>query len=189
MAEESIDLARHRDFEGRGWEPWARRLLLAALVAVILLALLNTFGQKQHVSQAAGPKALLGVRAPERVRGGLLYQAVFTISARRDIKQPQLVLGPGWLDGLTINTVEPEASQESNRNGRVTSATTSSRPATPCACGSPTRSTPPRWAAASSSPSWTMATCPWWSIVGPSPSSPEPWTSYFAPPSSSSSSC
>jgi hypothetical protein len=119
MAEESIDLARHRDFEGRGWEPWARRLLLAALVAVILLALLNAFGQKQRVSQAAGPKALLGVRAPERVRGGLLYQAVFTISARRDIKQPQLVLGPGWLDGLTINTVEPEASQESNRNGRL----------------------------------------------------------------------
>jgi hypothetical protein len=120
MADGSIDVGRERDLQGRGFEPWVRRVLLVALVALVALALFNIFGQKQHASQAAGPKALLGVRAPEHVRGGLIYQAVFTISARRDIKQPELVLGAGWLDGLTINTIEPEASEESNRNGRLT---------------------------------------------------------------------
>jgi len=119
MADDSIDVGRDRDLEGRGFEPWVRRALLGVLLVLIVLALANTFGQSPHISQAAGPKAVLGVRAPERVRGGLLYQAVFTITARRDIKQPQLILGPGWFDGLTVNTVEPEPSEESNRNGHV----------------------------------------------------------------------
>jgi hypothetical protein len=120
MADESIHIDRHRELEGRGYEPWVRRGILALMLLLVVLALLNVFGQRTHDSQAAGPAAVLGVEAPEAVRSGLLYQARFTITARRDIKQPELVLGPGWLDGLTVNTIEPQASQESNRNGHLT---------------------------------------------------------------------
>src|SRR5215212_7901492 len=119
MADDSIDVEHQRDLEGRGYEPWVRRMILAVVLALIVLALFNVFGQRTHVSQAAGPAAVLGVEAPEKVRAGLLYQARFTITARRDIKQPELVLGPGWLDGLTVNAIEPQASEESNRNGHL----------------------------------------------------------------------
>ena len=119
MADDSIDVGRDRDLKGRGYEPWLRRALLAIVLVLVVIALLNGFGQRPQASTLTGPKALLGVQAPERLRGGLLYQARFKITARRDIKEPQLVLGPGWFDGLTINTIEPEPSQESNRNGHV----------------------------------------------------------------------
>ena len=119
VADSPISAERHRDLAGRGFEPWLRRLLLALLLVLIVVALAGAIGQRPRASQAAGPRAVLGVQAPERVRGGLLYQARFTITARRDIKQPQLILGPGWFDGLTINEIEPQPSEESNRNGRV----------------------------------------------------------------------
>lgn len=119
MADDSIDVGRDRDLEGRAFEPWVRRALLGLLLLLIVLALLDTFGQLPQASQVAGPKAVLSVQTPQRLRGGLLYQARFKITARRDIKQPQLILGPGWFDGLTVNTIEPQPSQESNRNGHV----------------------------------------------------------------------
>jgi hypothetical protein len=119
MADDSIDVEHQRDLKGRGYEPWLRRVLLGVMLALIILALLNAFGQRTHASQAAGPGAVLGVESPEKVRAGLMYQARFTITARRDVKQPELVLGPGWLDGLTVNAIEPQASEESNRNGHL----------------------------------------------------------------------
>jgi hypothetical protein len=116
---ESIDLSRHRDLAGRRSGPWARRVLVSVLVAVVVFALAGELGQPPRDVQAAGPAALLSVQAPDRLRGGLLYQARFTVTARQAIKEPQLILGPGWFDGLTINTIQPEPSQESNRNGHV----------------------------------------------------------------------
>jgi hypothetical protein len=48
------------------------------------------------------------VTAPERVRGGLLYQARFRIHAFRALGAPVLVLDRGWYDQTTVNTLQPE---------------------------------------------------------------------------------
>jgi hypothetical protein len=59
------------------------------------------------------------VYAPERVRGGLLYQARFTIDARRELREATLVLDPGWAEGITINTIEPSPVGEASRDGKL----------------------------------------------------------------------
>jgi hypothetical protein len=80
---------------------------------------MNLFGQQDSNTTAAAPAATLTVRAPDRLRGGLIYQTAFTIVAHRPIQSAELVLSKGWLDGLTLNTVEPAASEETSRDGRV----------------------------------------------------------------------
>jgi hypothetical protein len=107
-----IDLARHRDFEGRAIGQWLRRGFLLLLTALVVAALLNAFGQSSTTSSARGGAGSLSVRAPERLRGGLLYQATFEIRAFRPIGAPVLVLDRGWYDQTTVNTLvpEPEAS-------------------------------------------------------------------------------
>jgi hypothetical protein len=115
----SIDPGRHRDLEGRGTEPWLRRGLVVVLVVVAVAALTNQVGQHVHSSTTTAPAATLEVSTPKRLRAGLLYQTRFTIVARHRIKRPRLVLGSGWFDGLTLNTTEPQASEEKNRDGTI----------------------------------------------------------------------
>ena len=115
----SLDLERSRDLRGRGGHVWVRRGLIALLFAIALFALLNGIGQRAGSVTASRPAAELVVHSPSRVRGGLLFQARITVRARRTIDEPRLVLGPGWFDGLTINTIEPDPSEQANRNGRV----------------------------------------------------------------------
>jgi hypothetical protein len=118
-APQGIVLRRHRDLVGRTWHPWVRRSLLGLVGAVALLALLNVFGQRPAASTVTGSAAILEVHSPTAVRGGLLFQARFTITARRDLKDATLVLGKGWLEGLTVNTIEPGVLKEASRNGRL----------------------------------------------------------------------
>lgn len=61
----------------------------------------------------------MSVVAPSRVRGGLLYQARFRVTARKSLAQAALVLDSGWLDGLTINTLEPSPASQTSRNGKL----------------------------------------------------------------------
>jgi hypothetical protein len=117
---EGIVLARHRDMRGRGWHVWVRRGLLALVGLFVVAALLNTFGQRPSTTRASSPEADLKVYAPERVRGGLLWEARFTIRANEDVKKATLVLGEGWLEGNTINTIEPSPIGEGSRNGSLT---------------------------------------------------------------------
>jgi hypothetical protein len=107
-APDRIDLARHRDLRGLERAPWVRRVLLTLLFVVPLLALLNVFGQRPVTSSAAGPAATFTVRAPERLRGGLLYQVRFDVRARRAIHQPTLVFSNGWWEELSLNAVVPD---------------------------------------------------------------------------------
>jgi len=116
---ESLDLDRARDLNGRGRYLWLRRVLLCALAVVPVLALLNVFGQDSSNATATSPTASITVHSPERVRGGLLYEARFTIKAIQDIKQLTLVLSDGWAQGLTINTIEPSPSNETSDNGAL----------------------------------------------------------------------
>jgi len=110
---------RHRDLQGRLQAPWIRRGLLALLGLVCVLALLDVFGQRPHETLATAPAAALAVQVPSGVRGGLLYQGRFTVSAVEELKDAQLVLSPSWADGITINTVEPSPVGEASRDGRL----------------------------------------------------------------------
>lgn len=103
-----IDLGRHRDFEGRLEAKWLRRAFLTLLLVFVLAALANAFGQAAATDTASGAAGSLRVKAPSRVRGGVLYQGEFQIHAARDLGAPTLVLGHGWIDQTTVNTVQPE---------------------------------------------------------------------------------
>ena len=116
---EGIVLRRHRDLDGRGRQVWFRRGVLALIAVVPVLGLLNVFGQRPSETQASGPAATLSLSAPERVRGGLLFQAHFTIRAQSELQKAALVLHPDWLEGLTLNTLEPSPAEETSVNGAL----------------------------------------------------------------------
>jgi hypothetical protein len=114
---DGIVLKRHRDLHGRAWHPWLRRALVGLLGLVLLLALFGFVGQHPSTTRADAPAATLAVNSPESVRGGLLYQSRFTIQAHQDLKDATLVLGSKWIDGLTVNTIEPSPLNEASRDG------------------------------------------------------------------------
>jgi hypothetical protein len=107
-----------RDREGKR-DVIFRRVAVGALVVVLSLGLLNVFGQRPATSSAEADAATLEVYAPERVRGGLFYEARFTIVALSEVEQATLVLDPGWIEGITINTVEPSPVGEASRDGKL----------------------------------------------------------------------
>jgi hypothetical protein len=115
---DTILLKRHRDLEGRNRHVWFRRGLLALTAAIPVLALFNVFGQRPGGSTQATSAARLQLYAPTRVRGGLLYEARFRITARRELKKAILVLDPGWGEGQSMNTIEPSPSGEASRDGQ-----------------------------------------------------------------------
>jgi hypothetical protein len=115
-----LEVERHALLRGRERHPWYRRSLFALLLAMPALALLNVLGQEPSTSDAAGDAGTLTVQAPERVRGGLMFQARVDVTATREIKEPQIVLSPGLLDQLTVNSIEPQPLNQSSSNGRLT---------------------------------------------------------------------
>jgi hypothetical protein len=114
-----LTLGRHRDLHGRDRRPVVRWILLGLLTAVLLLGLLNVFGQRPDTDVADGPAAELKVYSPTRLRSGLFYESRFTIRAHEEIENATLVLDPGWLEGMTLNTLEPSPVGEANRDGRI----------------------------------------------------------------------
>jgi hypothetical protein len=119
MAESSIRVGEYRDLKGRGTHPWVRRSLIALIAVLPLLALLDIFGQQPQRIEAQAPAAALTLSTPTHIRGGLLYQSKINVVARQRLAQPKIVLDQGFLNGLTVNTIEPQASQELNRDGRL----------------------------------------------------------------------
>jgi hypothetical protein len=116
---DSVNLTRARELRGRAREVWGRRAGLLVVTAIPVLALFNIFGQTPSDAIANSPTATLIVSSPNQVRGGLLFQARFTIVAHQEIKNATLKLGRGWPEGMTINTLEPSPSQETSDNGRL----------------------------------------------------------------------
>lgn len=92
---------------------------MSLLALFLVLGLLNVFGQRPKTSEAASSAASLKVYAPTRVRGGIYYEARFTVTAHRDVKDAMLVLNPGWAEGITINTAEPSPVDEASRDGKL----------------------------------------------------------------------
>jgi hypothetical protein len=107
-----------RDREGRR-DVTARRIMVSVLLVVLALGLFNVFGQHPSTTTADAAAASLEVYAPERVRGGLYYEARFRVDAVRELKEAMLVLDPGWAEGITINTVEPSPLGEASRDGKL----------------------------------------------------------------------
>ena len=114
-----LDLSRHRDLEGRKWHPWVSRTLLALIAALLVVALFNVFGQRPTTSRVASSAAILSVYSPSRVRGGLLYTARFHVTALKNLKNAALVLDPGWIEGMQVNSINPQPLSESSQNGKI----------------------------------------------------------------------
>jgi hypothetical protein len=93
--------------------------MVAGLLVFLTLGLVNLFGQRPSITTAEAAAATLEVYAPERVRGGLYYEARFRVDAVRELKEATLVLDPGWAEGITINTVEPSPVGEASRDGKL----------------------------------------------------------------------
>jgi hypothetical protein len=115
----TLVLKRDRDLEGRAHQICIRRVIFGVLLVVPLLALFNVFGQRPSTSRVTTSGATLKVYAPSSVRGGLIYQARFTITAHNELKEAALVFDPGWLEGITVNTIEPSPLGEGSENGRL----------------------------------------------------------------------
>jgi hypothetical protein len=110
-----FDLARVRDLSGRSAHVWYRRVTIGVLLVFVLAALGGLFGQTSHTRQVAGSAATVTIRATHTVRGGLLWPARIQIQAKQKIVSPQVVLGPGFVKGMQVNTLEPSATSETTR--------------------------------------------------------------------------
>ena len=118
-APDTILVTRDRDLKGRERDPWIRRSLLALVALLPVLALFNVFGQRPTTSEASVPAANMSIYAPTRVRGGLIWEARVHITAHRELKNAILVLSTGWLEGMTLNTIEPSPVGEASENGKL----------------------------------------------------------------------
>jgi hypothetical protein len=113
---DQLTLKRNRDREGKRELPW-RRAGVVLILVFLAAGLMNAFGQRPKTSVAGVETATLKVYSPLHVRSGLFYEARFTIHALRELKDANLVLSSGWLEGITLNTVEPSPVGESSRDG------------------------------------------------------------------------
>jgi hypothetical protein len=115
-----LDRKTHVELYRRDIEPYFRWAILGLFAALSIAGLLNLFGQRTSEVSVHAAAAKLTVSAPRAARGGLIYEASFRIDAHSTLAKPTLILDPGWFDGLTINTVEPDAVTWGQKNGRNT---------------------------------------------------------------------
>ena len=119
QAPDTLTFKTHRDQEGRRGYVWIRRVLLALLGVLLVMALLDFFGQRPTTSAAATSSARLQVYAPTHARSGVVYAARFRIDAVQELKDATLVLAPGWADAYTVNGAAPQPVTEGSRNGSL----------------------------------------------------------------------
>jgi hypothetical protein len=116
---DQLTLEHHRDLRGREKRPIVRWTILTAIAIFVLLGLVNVFGQRPSSETVSTPGASIKVYSPLRLRSGLYYESRFTIEAREEIRKATVVLEPGWLEGITVNTIEPGPVGEASRDGSL----------------------------------------------------------------------
>ena len=116
---DQLTLKHHRDLDGREKRPYVRRAVLGLIGLVLVLALFNVFGQRPNTDTAAANGVELEVYSPTKLRSGLLFMSRFTIRAERELESATLVLDPGWLEGMTLNTLAPAPVGEASRDGKL----------------------------------------------------------------------
>jgi hypothetical protein len=84
-----------------------------------VLALFNFFGQHPTTTSAASPEAGLTVTAPSRLRSGLIFQVKVSVTAHQEIGQLQLSFDEGWWESMSVNSIEPEPSNENSHDGKI----------------------------------------------------------------------
>jgi hypothetical protein len=114
-----IDLERMRDLRGRHRHPWIRRAMLTAMLAGVAIAAAGAIGQPTRTVVAAGGGARLEVEVPDVLRGGLMWRTRISLATDLDIAHPRLILGPGFVHGMQLNTVEPSPQSEASRGPRI----------------------------------------------------------------------
>jgi hypothetical protein len=119
---EAIVVRRHLELRGRRHEAWARRILICAIALIPVLALANLFGQRPTRSTAENDAAALDVQVPSHLRSGLLFQGRIRVAAKRDLAAVALVLDPGWLEGMQVNSIEPVPVEEKSVEERLSLA-------------------------------------------------------------------
>jgi hypothetical protein len=110
-----MDLGRMRDLRGRRAAPWIRRVLLVLVCVPVLAALTGMIGQRTQTLTASAAEAQLRLEAPDALRGGLMWRTRIVVHANTTIEHPRLVLGPGYVEGMQLNTIEPSPASEANR--------------------------------------------------------------------------
>ncbi len=116
---EGLTLEQHRDRPARGSRQVVRWVLLGALTLILVLGLANVFGQHSLESTVESSAGSLVVDAPRTLRGGLFFQARLTVTGSEEIERATVVLDPGWLEDITLNTVEPAPVGEASRDGKI----------------------------------------------------------------------
>jgi hypothetical protein len=104
------------DIPHRQRHTWYRRAILGLISLFVLLALLNVFGQRSETAVATGGGARLELRAPDRLRTGDIFEARFEITTSVPLDKPAIVLAPDWLQGITLNSLEPAPVTENSTN-------------------------------------------------------------------------
>jgi hypothetical protein len=115
---ETLARKEHVELAGRDVEGWLRRVGLFLLAALLVAGLANVFGQATGETAVENADARLTVRAPGAVRSGLFYQVMVRVDARRAFEEAAIVLDPGWFEGFTINSYQPDPVEWQHRNGR-----------------------------------------------------------------------
>jgi hypothetical protein len=119
QAPQTLTLKTNRDRVNWWQSPWLRRVLLLAPSTLVVLALLNVFGQRMVTARGISAEATLSVTAPERARSGVIYAARFRVLALEDVKKATLVLDRGWADGYTVNGQAPQPLTQGSSDGRL----------------------------------------------------------------------
>lgn len=112
----NLDPGVDRDLDGRQHHQIARRIVLGLMTLLVALALLNVFGQRSVTAADEGPRGSLSVRAPEHLRGGVIFEGRFEVTAESPIDEPTIILSPGWIEGITLNSLEPAPTDERTRD-------------------------------------------------------------------------
>jgi hypothetical protein len=93
--------------------------MLALLAVGVLLAATGAIGQPTKTLAVDGAGARLQLEAPGVLRGGLMWRARIVVRGDLDLKHPRLILGPGFVHGMQLNTIEPSPASEAGRGPRV----------------------------------------------------------------------
>jgi hypothetical protein len=48
-----------------------------------------------------------------------MFTTRFHVTAHRDLKRARLVLDPGWVEGMQVNSINPQPLSDGSENGRI----------------------------------------------------------------------
>jgi hypothetical protein len=96
-----------------------RRVVMALLVAYAVVGLAGVLGQQTKATTARADAATMTLTAPRVTRAGLLFQTRIDIRAAVGLERPRLILDPDVLEGMQVNSIEPQPMSESSRDGRL----------------------------------------------------------------------